>query len=330
MIMQQNRQQDSGIIVQHLSVSFPAKTGMANVLRRADISFFPGRITALVGESGSGKSIFGAAIMRLLPPTACVQGSVRFDGKELLILPEAELNEIRGRQIAWIYQDPVTAMDPRIRVGEQVTEALTFFGNLAGEDRVRNGTKQLADFGLSDPAQVYRKYPHELSGGMAQRVLTAMMTMPNPAWVIADEPTKGLDAFVRSQVSEMFRTLRDRGTGFILITHDLQLAKRVADSLVILYAGEIVETGAVRHIFGRPLHPYTQGLLAAQPGEGMQPIPGVSPNMSDLPEGCIFAERCPFHNRACTERPRLREAEPGHFVSCCRAIRKTAGKGIIP
>lgn len=294
------------ITIRDLSVSYPSSKGPVRVLRHADLFLPHGKITALVGESGSGKSILGAAVMGLLEPAAVITGEISFQGKNLLTLSEEELNEIRGTHIGWIAQDPIAAMDPVMRTGKQVTELVRFRNRTGEEEEKENGLAQLSRYGLPDAESVYNKYPGELSGGMAQRVLTAMVTLAGPEWLIADEPTKGLDAFVRREVADRFRRLRDEGTGFLLITHDLRLAARVSDFVGIMYAGEILEYGKTEEIFKHPLHPYTRGLLAAQPGEGMEPIPGLPPDLSALPEGCVFAPRCRFYEKGNCETAAMR------------------------
>ncbi len=282
------------IEIKHVSVSFPAGHSWSRVLRDASLRLKQGRITALVGESGSGKSILGAAMMQLLPPEAKVEGEISLEGRDLLSLSEKEMEALRGRDIGWIAQDPISAMDPLFPVGKQVAEAMHYDTPRSKEEEKAGAIRQLARFGLADAAAVYQRKPHELSGGMAQRVMAAMMAMPRPAWIIADEPTKGLDAFVRREVCEVFRQLREEGVGFLLITHDLRLAERLSDDTAIIYGGEIIEMGETKDIFSRPLHPYTMSFLDAQPRRSLRPIPGIPPNLSDIPKGCIFKERCPY------------------------------------
>lgn len=307
------------LIVRDLSVTYPSREGPVRVLRHAHLTLSPGKITALVGESGSGKSILGAAILGLLEKDAEVTGRILCGETDLLALSEEERNTWRGRRIGWIAQDPVSAMDPILPVGKQVTEAERFFRRIEkGEERAA-ALSQMKRFGLAQAESVYGKYPGELSGGMAQRVLTAMMTMPSPEWIVADEPTKGLDAFVRREVSQAFRRLRDeKGTGFLLITHDLRLAEHLADRVGIMYAGEILEEGPVEAIFQHPLHPYTKALLAAQPRRGLRPIPGLPPNLSKLAEGCIFKDRCPLYKKGRCDASQRMAGGSGHMVRCCR------------
>lgn len=285
------------ITIQDLSVSYPSDRGLVRVLRHADLFLPHGKITALVGESGSGKSILGAAILGLLDPSAEISGHIQLNGEDLLSLSESELNTIRGRHIGWIAQDPIAAMNPVMKVGKQVTELVRFLHHRTEKEMRQEGIGQIGKYGLPDPDGVYQKYAMELSGGMAQRVLTAMVTMPHPEWLIADEPTKGLDAFVRRQVCDLFRRLREEGTGFLLITHDLRLAEWLSDYIGIMYSGEILEYGKTSDVFRTPCHPYTRMLIEAQPGRQMAPIPGMPPDLSDLPDGCIFGSRCPMYEK---------------------------------
>lgn len=306
------------IEIKDLSVSYPSSKGPVRVLRQADLRLPAGKITALVGESGSGKSILGAAIVGLLEPAAEISGMISFEGRDLLTMDEDELNVIRGEQIGWLAQDPIAAMNPLMRVGKQVTELVRYRENTSEEDERARGIGQLAAYGLSAPALVYQKYPRELSGGMAQRVLTAAVTLPRPQWIIADEPTKGLDAFVRREVCERFRRLRDNeGIGFLLITHDLRLAARLSDYIGIMYAGEILEYGRTSEVFAHPCHPYTKGLFAAQPHAGLHPIPGLPPDLSALPKGCIFGPRCALYEAGvCGSVQCMRQVGEGHALRC--------------
>ena len=312
-----------------VSVAFPSPSGEVFALRHIDLTLKTGEITALVGESGSGKSLLGAAVVGLLEKGARVDGAIFYGEKDLLSLPIAELTKLRGRRIGWIAQDPVHALDPMQRVGPQITEAVRWDTGRGEKTERGAAVTQLQKFGFHDAAILYGTYPLTLSGGMAQRVLTAMMALPRPEWLVADEPTKGLDAFARRQVAHSFRTLQAEGTSILLITHDLFLAERLSDRTVILYAGEIMEDGRTEAVFSHPRHPYTQGLLAARPGGEMVPIPGVAPDPANLPPGCLFSPRCDrYQAGSCDETPLLpREVcgeEPcggeqsAHRVRCCR------------
>ena len=219
------------IEVKQLSVTFLSPMGAVRVLRDVNLLFHGGKITALLGESGSGKSILGTAIMRLLPENARMTGSIFYDGNDLLRFSEKEMNEIRGDRIGWIAQDPISAMNPLMRVGRQVTEVLRKRLGWREEKSRESALAQMEKYGLGDPVRVCASYPHQLSGGMAQRVMAAMMTLSSPEWLIADEPTKGLDPLVRKQVADMFLQIKMAGRGMLLITHDLALAECLADRL---------------------------------------------------------------------------------------------------
>ena len=303
------------IEINNLSVSF----GASRVLRGANLSLRQGEITALVGESGSGKSILGAAVMGLLPAEAVVSGHIFYGGKDLLSLADAEMEAVRGKEIGWIAQDPISAMDPLYPVGRQVMERERFDHPAGRKEERKRGIFQLFRFGLPQAEEVYDMKPHELSGGMAQRVMAAMMAMPRPSWLIADEPTKGLDAFVRREVCDVFRKLKEEGIGFLLITHDLRLAERLADETVIIYAGEIVEKGPTKEIFSHPFHPYTVSFFDASPRRFLRPIPGAPPDLSMLSGGCIFKERCPY--TVCEGKAEGREIF-GHWVKCHHGERR--------
>ena len=255
--------------------------------------------------------------MGLLESSVRISGEILFGNTDLLSLSEKELNSVRGARIGRIAQDPVTAMDPMMKVGKQMMEGVHFYQN--GKETKADGIRQLEEFGLSDAQRVWDAYPFGLSGGMAQRVLTAMMTLPGPEWLIADEPTKGLDAFVRRQAADAFRKLREKGVGILLITHDLRLAERLSDFMAVMYAGEIIEYGKTKDIFSNTVHPYTKGLFAAAPDRGMQPICGIAPDLSRLPCGCIFASRCPaYRKNSCDEKQKMLTLAEDHDVRCIR------------
>lgn len=305
------------IQIKKLSVSFPSSKGEVRALRNADIVLKSGKITAVVGESGSGKSILGAAIMGLLESPVHISGEIFLGVTDLLSLSEKELNRIRGSRIGWIAQDPAAAMDPMLKVGTQMLEGVRFYEN--GRTTKADGIGQLEKFGLDDAKGIWSIYPFQLSGGMAQRVLTAMMTFPNPEWLIADEPTKGLDAFARHRAAETFRNLRKEGVSILLITHDLELAQRLSDFLAIMYAGEIIEFGKTEEIFSNPIHPYTEGLFAAAPDKGMKPIAGIAPELSHLPDGCIFADRCPLYKEnVCDKEQETDTVSENHAFRCAQ------------
>lgn len=306
------------IIIDDLSVAYPSEQGLTRVLRNVNFRLVSGKITALVGESGSGKSIMGSAIMGLLDESAVVTGKIYLKNQNLMAQSEAEWNMTRGTRIGWIAQDPITAMDPMQRVGKQVVESNCYRNKTSYSAEKAKGIEQLKRFGLPNAEAVYDKYPGELSGGMAQRVLAAMMAMPHPGWIIADEPTKGLDAFVRREICQLFRDLRDEsGVSILFITHDIRLAEKLADYIGIMYAGEILEYGTCEEVFKEPKHPYTISFLEAQPRYRLKSIPGLPPDLHNIPNGCIFKNRCKYYELDICEKDQvMKNLSSSHQVRC--------------
>jgi peptide/nickel transport system ATP-binding protein len=272
----------------------------------------------LVGETGCGKSVLGQTVLGLLPKNAAVNGKIHFDGKELLSLGEKERRCLRLREIALIAQNPSEALDPLMRVGGQLTESIRLHKRAGRKETRRMAMEILRSLHFPNPDACMKAYPHELSGGMKQRVLAAMGLVGMPKLLIADEPTKGLDALSRGQVADNLRMFLGGGrTTALIITHDLLLARSLCDEIAVMYAGEIVEKGGTETIFSRPRHPYTQALIAAQPRYGCNPIPGESVSLYNLPTGCHFYDRC-VKSTDCphgkSEHPPLCDAE--HKVRC--------------
>ncbi|MBA3270876.1 MAG: ABC transporter ATP-binding protein [Acidobacteria bacterium] len=277
----------------------------------------------LVGESGSGKSVTAFSILQLLQhPGRITGGSVLFQGRDLLALPENEVRKIRGAGIGLIFQEPMAALNPVMRVGAQISESLIVHG-LANKREARDrAIDLLRAVRIVEPETRVDDYPHQLSGGMRQRVMIAVALACRPPMVIADEPTTALDVTVQAQILELLREMKNTfDVSLLLITHDLGVIAETADRVAVMYAGRIVEQGPVRDIFRKPLHPYTQGLLASIPGEGtgarLRAIEGVVPNLATLPPGCTFAPRCPYRMEVCTTAvPALVDIDPGHSVRC--------------
>ena len=290
-----------------------------------DVSFEirHGETLGLVGESGSGKSVTAFSIMQLLQsPGRIAAGRVIFQGRDLLALPEPEVRKVRGAGIGLIFQEPMAALNPVMRVGAQIAEALVVH-RLATRAAARaRAIELLSAVRITDPERRIDDYPHQLSGGMRQRVMIAVALACGPPLIIADEPTTALDVTVQAQILELLRDMKQQfRLSLLLITHDLGVIAETADRVAVMYAGRIVEKGRVRDIFRNPLHPYTQGLLASIPGEGagsrLRAIDGVVPNLAALPPGCTFAARCPYRMEVCTTAvPALVEIEPGHQVRC--------------
>jgi oligopeptide/dipeptide ABC transporter ATP-binding protein len=290
-----------------------------------DVSFdiHKGETLGLVGESGSGKSVTAFSIVRLLqPPGRIDNGRILFQGRDLVSLPESDIREVRGAGIGLIFQEPMAALNPVMRVGSQIAEGLRVHGLAGREEARQRAIELLRAVRITDPERRVDDYPHQLSGGMRQRVMIAVALACGPPLVIADEPTTALDVTVQAQILELLRDMkRQFDLALLLITHDLGVIAETADRVAVMYAGRVVEQGPVRQIFNRPLHPYTQGLLASIPGEEagrrLRAIEGVVPNLAALPPGCTFAPRCPHRMDVCTTAvPALTEIEAAHSTRC--------------
>lgn len=278
-------------------------------------------ILALVGETGCGKSVLGLSVLGLLPGNARIEGSIFYRGREMTGNNGAGIKMYRGREIGFIPQNPSTSLNPLQRAGKQVAEPMLRNGKTSG-NLAREKVLQLFDhLLLTDPEGTYTNYPHRLSGGMKQRVLVAMGVACSPRLIIVDEPTKGLDATVRTEVVRLLEGMAaSAGTAMLLITHDFAVAARLARRTAVMYAGEIVEMGRTGTILSSPAHPYTAGLLDSLPGRGLKPLDGFSPSFTDLPAGCRFHPRCRLAQEKCAAgRPKLMEAGEGHFVRCFHA-----------
>ena len=292
-----------------------------------DVSFEirRGETLGLVGESGSGKSVTAYSIINLLPSSGRITaGRVRFEGRDLLALPAHEMRAVRGAGIGFVFQEPTAALNPVMRVGAQIAEALTVHGLASRGDARARAVELLRAVRIPDAQKRVDDYPHQLSGGMRQRVMIAVALACHPPLIIADEPTTALDVTVQAQVLDVLRGLcREFGVSLLLITHDLGVIAETADRVAVMYAGRLVEEGPVREVFSRPLHPYTEGLLRSIPGAGgatnsrLHAIDGVVPSLADLPPGCTFAPRCPHRMNVCTTAvPALVEVAPAHSARC--------------
>lgn len=292
--------------VRDLNVRFPTRDGMVHASRDISFSLDPGEVVGLVGETGSGKSVIGQAIIRLLPPGTQVSGEVVFDGRELTALPDGSLHELRGCSISLVPQNPSGSLDPLVRNGMQISEIFTERG-MEKKSAGQKAQKLLAAVGLVPAERIAQEYPHELSGGMRQRLTTCIAVAEHSRLIIADEPTKGLDYRARETTAQLLREIRDREkAALLLITHDLYLAEHLCDRIAVLYAGEIVEIGLAEQIFCHPRHPYTRALIRAMPKNGLVPLTGQSPSLMAIPDGCAFQNRCSSGSgRCCIERPGL-------------------------
>ncbi|BCJ38053.1 ABC transporter ATP-binding protein [Actinocatenispora thailandica] len=313
--------------VADLHVSFGTEDGLVQAVKGVSLTLAPGEILALCGESGSGKSVTAMSVPRLLPPTARVSGEVRLDGRDLLRLDGRELRALRGSDVSVVFQEPMTSLNPSFTVGFQITEVLHRHQKLSRRAARARAVELLDLVGIPDPAGRLREYPHQLSGGMRQRVMIAIAVACEPRILIADEPTTALDVTIQAGVLDVFRSLRDRlGTAIVLITHDLGVVADIADRVAVMYAGRIVEQATVTELFARPLHPYTRGLLGALPSAAqrdgtdrrrLREIPGMVPAPYADPDECPFAPRCPIAADDCTAaRPALDPQGDGHFAAC--------------
>jgi oligopeptide/dipeptide ABC transporter ATP-binding protein len=300
------------LAIDRLAVSFPAEGGRVPVVDRVELEIAPGETLALVGESGCGKSVTALAIMRLVPRPGRVEpGSrIRFDGRDLLALPVTEMRTLRGGKIGMIFQEPMTSLNPVTTVGAQVAEAIRLHTKISAAEARRRTIELFQMVGIPDPAVRVDAYPHQLSGGLKQRVMIAMAMAMRPRLLICDEPTTALDATIRAQILELIRDLAaTTGTAVLIITHDFGVVNVVADRVAVMYAGQIVEEGTREELLGRPRHPYTQGLLRSIPrpearGGRLEEIKGAVPRPGHWPAGCRFHTRCPHvFGRCRTEVP---------------------------
>nr|WP_280863910.1 ABC transporter ATP-binding protein [Falsiroseomonas frigidaquae] len=284
----------------------------------------PGRILGLVGETGAGKSLTATSIMGLLrPPARVVGGRALFEGRDLLAMPEAEVNALRGRDISLVVQSPKSSLDPLTRIGDQLIRIHRAHRKASEKAARERAVEMLASLGIPDPARRMAAWPHELSGGMAQRVLIALALMNAPRLLIADEPTTGLDVTVQAQILDLLRDLvRRTGIGAMIITHDLGVVAHYCDEMAVMYAGAIVESGPVRQVFANPSHPYTANLIGATPERlrlgGPRTVGGPPPNLFRLPEGCAYRDRCPQAGADCATPPPDVALGAGHVARCHR------------
>ena len=320
---------DNILEIKDLAIHFYTEDGDVAAVNGIDLALRHGDTLGLVGETGAGKTTTAKGILRLIPspPGKIVSGKVLFDGENLLEKTEKEMQKIRGGKISMIFQDPMTALNPVLRVDDQIAEVIRLHSSCSKSEALKGALEMLEKVGI--PASRGRDYPHQFSGGMKRRVVIAMALACNPKLLLADEPTTALDVTIQAQVLDMMKTLKDEfGTSMILITHDLGVVAETCDKVAVMYAGEIVEFGSLEHIFDETAHPYTKGLFHSLPSldrkeRRLKPIAGLMPDPARLPEGCKFHPRCPFAEERCrTVNPKAAEISPGHFVKCLRCQRE--------
>ncbi len=316
---------ESILSIKDLVVHYEMDYGVVEAVNNFSIDIRKGETLGLVGETGAGKTTVALSIMGLLqkPQSHVIQGSIRFDGEELLEKTDKQMRRIRGEKISMIFQDPMTALNPIMTVGDQISEVLRIHEKLSRIDAKIKAQELLAMVGI--PEARYGEYPHEFSGGMKQRVVIAIALACNPRILIADEPTTALDVTIQAQVLSMMNDLKTQfNTALVMITHDLGVVAKMCDDVAIVYAGRIVESGSLEDVFNHTMHPYTEGLFNSLPNidnreAELKPIPGLMPDPTHLPEGCAFAPRCRYATEACKQKkPEIRHVSETHTVCCSR------------
>ena len=311
--------------IQGLKVVYTSDEETVYAVNGVDLSLERGQTLGLVGETGAGKTTIAKSILRILPErqSKITAGEIRIEGENLLEKPERDMLPIRGNKVAMIFQDPMTALNPTMTVGEQISEVIALHGKGTRQE-VENRTIEMLEM-VGIPAERYLEYPHQFSGGMKQRVVIAMALACNPELLLADEPTTALDVTIQAQVLDMINNLKKKfNTAMMLITHDLGVVAETCDMVAVIYAGQVVEYASKEELFDNKKHPYTQGLFSSVPSlkddaKRLKPIPGLPPDPTSLPEGCTFHPRCPYATETCKHVvPELREITPGHLCRCHR------------
>lgn len=309
--------------VKNLKTKFKTDKGIVAVVDGVDFSIKPGETLGVVGESGCGKSVTSLSVMRLLPSNASNEGSITFQGRELISLPEKQMQQVRGNDIAMIFQEPMTSLNPLHTVGKQIEEAIILHMNISKQEAKVRAIMMLKAVGMPRAEEIYGEHPHQLSGGMRQRVMIAMAMACDPKLIIADEPTTALDVTIQAQILDLMRDLKEKtGTSIMLITHDLGVVAEMCDRVIVMYAGQVVEETDVDTLFENPKHPYTIGLMDSIPSfedekEYLNTIPGSVPLPYEMPKGCRFAPRCSWAKEICHQQaPKLVEIESQHKCRC--------------
>ncbi len=318
--------------VEDLHTYFFAREGVVKAVHGVSLELAEDSVLGIVGESGSGKTVTALSILGLVPhPGRVVEGSIRYDGRELVDLDDRGFRQIRGREIALVFQDAQTALNPTMRVRDQVEEVLYAHLHIGEEEAHERTRALLAQMGIPDPARVMEQYPFQISGGMAQRIVIAIAIALDPRVLIADEPTSNLDVTLQAEILQRLRRLsQDQLSALLLITHDLGVIAQMADTVAVMYGGTVVEYASTKELFARTLHPYTHGLFKALPrldmlGESLTPMPGTPPRLVDPPDQCPFLARCSKSNAMCrtAPRPQLEDMGEGHWVACFNSVVET-------
>ena len=317
--------------VKNLTVHYTSEGKKIHAVNDVSLSLNRGETLGLVGETGAGKTTIAKSILRILPepPAHIDQGEILLEGKNLLPLHNDEMRKIRGKRISMIFQDPMTALNPVMRIGKQIAEGIQLHEKISKKEAEQKAKKMLEMVGI--PASRYKEYPHQFSGGMKQRVVIAMALACSPDLLLADEPTTALDVTIQAQILDIIKNLQQKmNTSMIMITHDLGIVAEVCDQVAVVYAGEIVESGSKEEIFDHPAHPYTVGLFGSLPDihsevERLSPIAGMPPDPSNLPEGCAFSPRCPYATKECRQNKIKLTSLGGTHM--CRCIRNRKGEG---
>jgi oligopeptide transport system ATP-binding protein len=318
------------LTVNTIKVSFNLRNGTVRAVNNVSLTINKGEIVGLVGESGSGKSLLCLAFLRLIPapPGKIEQGKAIFNSTDLLTCSNKEIRSIRGNQMTMIFQDPMTSLNPWLTIAAQLTEPLMIHKGISKKKSIKQAVKALEEVGIADPERRIYSYPHELSGGMRQRVMIAMALITRPALIIADEPTTALDVTVQAQILELMKDLQQSyGMAMLFITHDLGVVAHLCDRVMVMYAGRIVETAMTEDLFYHPQHPYTEALIRTVPsidtiGNDLYVIEGMPPDLSTPIQGCPFAPRCTYAIASCTECDvSLHEIRPSHSTACCRIVK---------
>jgi peptide/nickel transport system ATP-binding protein len=314
--------------IKGLKTHFFTEEGVVRAVDGVDLHIDKGETLGIVGESGCGKTVTALSVMKLIamPPGRIVQGQMLYEGRDLVPMPAAQIRKIRGKEISMVFQEPMTSLNPVFTIGEQIAEAIRLHEGLGRRPAMDKTVEMLKLVHIPNPERRVKEYPHQLSGGMRQRVMIAMALSCNPKLLIADEPTTALDVTIQAQILELLNELKAKlGMAVMLITHDMGVIAETAQRVMVMYAGKVAEEAPVKDLFKEPLHPYTQGLLrsipridiAATEKKRLQAIPGVVPGLLNLPKGCAFEPRCPHAKPVCKDQdPVLKEIKPGHRVSC--------------